>query len=260
MEPIDEKDRSQKENQQHRLMEIGQMTGGLIHDLNNHMMVILAHIELAKKNVEAGGNNGKNVDAKQELCAATESLLEAKTLIERTLLIIRGGRLILEKADLREVLDRAVTRVMSHPDSGGSQIRWQRHYDLKIPLFFVDVVQMERVFINLIRNAVQAMKESGSECLMRLAVVQDQDHVHVVFHDNGPGFPDSFIKGENTSFVTTRADHGGTGLGLMIAREIIQAHGGKLVMTNGLEGGAKFIVSLPQKETVKAPLRNVSPL
>lgn len=227
-----------------RLAEIGQMSGGLIHDLNNDVTVALAHVEMALREKERSKEMGESVEK------TFQSLCDIKKMIERTLLMIRGDRLVLEKVSLIDVLESALKKVSVHPEFINSKIILEKNFDSKVPKFFIDTVQMERVFINLIRNAIQAMTESRRLCRMRITITQDDDQAYIIFHDNGPGLPEQLLKEMDPLVITTtRAARGGTGLGLLIVREILQAHGGKLMMANGVEGGAKFILCLSKSPT-----------
>lgn len=113
-----------------------------------------------------------------------------------------------------------------------------------LPLLEFDAVLMERVFCNLLENAAK-YTPPGSP--LWIAAAQDADVVRVSVKDNGPGVPTGmseavfakFTRGDSESVLT------GVGLGLSICRTIVEAHGGRIWVENGNDGGAHFIFTLP---------------
>jgi signal transduction histidine kinase len=109
-----------------------------------------------------------------------------------------------------------------------------------------DAAKLERVLLNLLSNAMKFVPDGGR---VRVAVDTDGSRVALVVEDDGPGIPDAlrgavfepFRRGDDD---TTRR-YGGTGLGLTIAKEIVEGHGGRIVLGDGIDGGARFTVELP---------------
>ncbi|MDX1494656.1 MAG: ATP-binding protein [Longimicrobiales bacterium] len=104
-----------------------------------------------------------------------------------------------------------------------------------------DPDQLEQALINLIRNAVDATLEAGGESVT-LRWTTSGDEVHVLVDDEGPGLSDTgnlFVP-----FYTTK--QGGSGIGLVLSRQIVEGHGGSLVLENRPEGGARARVELPK--------------
>jgi len=109
-----------------------------------------------------------------------------------------------------------------------------------------DAAKLERVLLNLLSNAMKFVPDGGR---VRVAVEPDGSRIALVVEDDGPGIPDGlrevifepFRRGDDD---TTRR-FGGTGLGLTIAKEIIERHGGRIAVGDGIAGGARFTVELP---------------
>ncbi len=110
-----------------------------------------------------------------------------------------------------------------------------------IPPFLLDRDKLLQTFLNLIRNAAEAMDGQGGTISITLSA--DTDTAVIRFRDNGPGIPAAYLSTLFDFFVTHKKD--GTGLGLAIARSTVEAHGGTIDVSS-IEGqGAEFIIRLP---------------
>ena len=105
-----------------------------------------------------------------------------------------------------------------------------------------DRVQIQQVLINLMRNAMEAMRESDRrELIVRTG--RDEAGVVIEVADTGPGIADDIAGRLFEPFVTSKVD--GMGIGLSISRRIVEAHGGSISASSNEAGGATFRVSLP---------------
>ena len=106
-------------------------------------------------------------------------------------------------------------------------------------------VRIEQVLLNLLLNAMDALKEvAPDERRIRLAVAPAQDGmVEISVSDSGPGIPPNLMERIFENFFTTKSE--GMGLGLALSRSIAEAHGGKLLARNAPGGGACFHLILP---------------
>lgn len=113
-----------------------------------------------------------------------------------------------------------------------------------LPLLNFDAVLMERVFCNLLDNAA---KYTAADGVVRIAAEHIGDDVSVSVEDNGPGVPKGMEEAIFTKFTRGESEstRTGVGLGLSICRTIIEAHGGRMRAENRMEGGARFIFTLP---------------
>ena len=114
-----------------------------------------------------------------------------------------------------------------------------------LPLALGDRVQLQQVLLNLIMNAVEAMAALADRPrqLHIRSARHDADHVAVAVRDTGPGIDPGTLDRLFTAFFTTKP--GGMGMGLSISRSIIEAHGGRLVAADIVEGGASFQFTVP---------------
>src|SRR5690606_12843502 len=106
----------------------------------------------------------------------------------------------------------------------------------------VDRVQIQQVLINLMRNAMEAMRDSDQRELIVRTATRD-GYVAVEIADTGPGISDEIAARLFQPFVTSKAS--GMGIGLSISKRIIEAHGGQISVSRNDKGGATFTFSLP---------------
>jgi signal transduction histidine kinase len=110
-----------------------------------------------------------------------------------------------------------------------------------LPAIRGDRVQLQQVLMNLMLNAMEAMKAAGGE--LTIATGLDGGHVLVSVHDTGVGLPGDTAEGIFEAFYTTKAE--GTGMGLSISRSIVESHGGRLWAADNDGPGATFRFTLP---------------
>jgi PAS domain S-box-containing protein len=147
-----------------------------------------------------------------------------------------------ETVDVREIIREMSALFRTEAIRHSIKIRFELDEDR--PHIFADRVQLQQVFMNLILNAVEAMKDSGGE--LRISSRLTPDHQLVVsISDTGVGLPAENAEQIFDAFHTTKPQ--GTGMGLAITRSIVEAHGGRVWATANPEAGATFHFTLPTK-------------
>jgi two-component system sensor kinase FixL len=118
-----------------------------------------------------------------------------------------------------------------------------------IPLILLDKVQIMQVILNLVRNSIEALQLSITlnPCIMIETEVNDE-YVLVHCRDNGPGIAEEFKNKILNTYFTSKSY--GTGLGLIICRSLIEAHGGELCFIDIPDQGAWFQIKLPKKRRI----------
>jgi two-component system sensor kinase FixL len=109
----------------------------------------------------------------------------------------------------------------------------------------VDRIQIQQVLINLIRNAMEAMREGKRRDLTVRTRQNGEGHVVIEVADTGPGITDDVAARLFEPFVSSKPN--GMGIGLSISRRIVEAHGGSLTASRNAEGGATFRIELPME-------------
>ena len=224
---------------------ISALTSGIGHELGQPLSAIAANAEALHMMVTA-----KNAvpDATEEILAdiQAEAVL-ATQIIERHRTMLRSRQLDRKPIDLHSVIDESLALV-GH-DLRARKIEAMLDLSPTPCVIDGDLVLLEQVFVNLVRNAMDAMAETPlarRQITIRSAVKAAD--VEVSVGDNGTGLSPEVIGTLFTPFVTTKSN--GLGIGLTIAQRIVDAHGGTITGEN-LNGGARFTVRLPRSATPK---------
>src|ERR1700756_4258709 len=181
-------------------------------------------------------------DAREALACVVRDADRAKDVIGRTRDHIKKAPPRRERFNLNEAINEVIVMVRSA--IADNRVPVQTRLAEGSLAIHGDRVQLQQVLLNLILNAVEAMGsvETGSR---ELLVSTEQDHtgVLVAVRDSGPGIDATHLERVFEAFYTTKSD--GTGMGLLICRSIIDAHGGKLWAEANEPRGATFQFTLP---------------
>lgn len=221
-----------------RISALDEMGAAIAHELNQPLTAIMLYLQAAKRKVGDDHRDEKLIEI------VDKGVREA----ERASQIIQRMRRFVEKRDPeRRVVDTAqlvhecLDLVTMGADSGGIDIRVQIAEGL--PQISVDPVQIQQILINLVRNALEAVRNAPVKRVGVSAAVQAGDMI-IRITDSGGGVPPEVVPNLFRAFSGVKK--GGLGLGLTISRSIAQNHGGDLaVEPNGGEGGAAFVLRLP---------------
>jgi signal transduction histidine kinase len=224
-----------------RLAALGQLSAGLAHEIRNPLAVIKGSAEMLNQKV-AGS---------QPLIAELAGYISSEVnrlnaLVVRFLDFARPSKLELHPENIAEIVDRALESASaSFPNAN---VKIEKQYAQGVPEIPVDRQLCEQVFVNLITNAFQAMREQGSAPqTMRLSIAPDSSKgeagVSVAVEDSGPGVPPELREQIFNPFFTSKKD--GVGLGLSIVAKIVDDHRGAIRLENSPAGGACFRVFLP---------------
>jgi len=227
------------------MAEIGNLAAGLAHDIAAPLNVISGRAELLLKseseNPERRRNVGIIVRQIGRITAIVRNLLDSgQRRLERQL-----GRL-----DVAIVLDGVAEFLDGELSRNG--IALTRQYPR--PLIVVgDPDLLHQVFVNLVLNAVQAL-ENAAPARPRTIILRGwstpDEITHIEVADTGPGIPRAALPHLFEAFFTTKAK--GTGLGLVVARSIVEELGGALEASNEPDGGAVFRITLPAERAATA--------
>lgn len=217
-----------------RMESVGTLAGGIAHDVNNQLAVILGQLHLCREGLS------EEHSALVRIQRAEDALHRCAQTTKALLSFSHKSRPELRALDLNTLVQETAT-VLEH--LLGGRIRLVLALAPNLPPIHGDGVQLEQVIINLSVNARDAMAEGG---LLSLTTRLSEDG-RVVFEvqDSGPGFSEAILPRLFEPFFTTKAPGKGTGLGLAMVYAIVKAHHGQIQAENAPDGGALFRITLP---------------
>ena len=172
-------------------------------------------------------------------------------LVDELMVFARGDRLEPRSVNIHRLLDTLVELVQL--ERGHEGIRIVRRYDPSLPEFEADEARLQQVFLNLVRNAMQAMEGKPGRVTISTGMTLEhrlvgrngraQPTVRIRVQDEGPGIPEEILGRLSTPFFTTKTK--GTGLGLSVARHWVRRHGGRLRIESVVGEGTRIDVDLP---------------
>jgi PAS domain S-box-containing protein len=223
--------------QAERLAAVGRLAARVAHEIRNPLSSLSLNVELLGDEIEALGGDVSE-EARNLLRAITAEVDRLTYLTEEYLHFSRLPPSKLEPGDLALLLEDLVQFTGTELRQRGVQVQYE--VPERLPPVRFDEAQLRRVFLNLFRNAMDAMPEGG---IIRLRAWSQNGKVLVSVRDTGPGVPESERERIFDPFHTTKDF--GTGLGLSIARQIVREHGGEIRCVGGRERGAEFILEFP---------------
>jgi signal transduction histidine kinase len=216
-----------------------QIARGVIHDLRTLIQAPLAAVELVDETENPSEKRLRRLESLQQI--AGEQLPKMRAIIDHTLDGSREITIRSRPTPLSETINESLKTLAPLIRSSGTKVLVS-----DIPNFLLahDQVQLERALTNLLKNAIEATQLSPNhERSIQVGLTRADDGVQMTIDDSGPGLRFD-PKALNKPLKSTKAH--GSGLGLLVARKIIEAHGGKLTAEiAGPLGGAQFRVELP---------------
>jgi signal transduction histidine kinase len=181
---------------------------------------------------------------RDELFLEVRSAVQGMTdLLDSLLLFTQTGRALYpEYESIGLLIQRSVRMVHSHPGARDVKITVTGLTSLKA---WVDAKKLERAIYNLLLNACQSARLGGGRATVTLSLQEDEDFIHIRIADNGPGVPASIRQTLFLPFVSAGKESG-IGLGLTLAQQISQEHGGSVNLEDRTEGQTVFKITLPK--------------
>ncbi|HVR23670.1 MAG TPA: PAS domain-containing protein [Candidatus Polarisedimenticolia bacterium] len=221
-----------------RIATLAELSASIAHELNQPLMSVLANAQAAKR----------------WLAGSSPNMAETTTSIDRIIRDARAADDVMQHIRAlfkQEPFDKSEVMVLDmvkgavrfvHEDPKKVDVAIDLLFEDDFPHVFVDFIQIQQVFVNLISNAIDAMEgRPVPPCIKIRAAKTDLNELLIQVIDNGPGVEDP--ERIFDAFVTTKKT--GMGIGLAISRSIIEAHGGRLWAENGPDSGAILNVVLP---------------
>ncbi|MEE9910888.1 MAG: PAS domain S-box protein [Deltaproteobacteria bacterium] len=225
-----------------KLAALGQLSAGIAHEVRNPLSSIKMSLQILEKRMNPEGNDLKRFKIAQKEVEHLEEL------VNNVLVFAKPVEPKIASVDIAKVLEQAIA--MSEKIIHDKQID-VRLEAREVPMVNVDVAMITDAFLNIIRNAVEAMEEKGYIRIYARSIGSQPPSVLVVVEDNGCGIDDADMPHLFNPFFTKKKY--GTGLGLSQVLKIVEVHQGKLEIISEKDKGTKVCVTLPCSERRRVP-------
>jgi C4-dicarboxylate-specific signal transduction histidine kinase len=242
-----------------RLISLGTLSAGLAHEISNALGYICEGayesqyqqdkiVGVLRSTLER--EDSPHSDLIREYLAesgpAIESIHEGInkviSIIEELRMFSRQGDAKHAPCNLSDCIDRAL-RLTHNALKYHVTVKKQIAEDL--PLVLGSAQQLEQVFVNLFKNASDAMEGQRDSAVLAINSEVEGSRIRILIEDTGPGIPRDKLDTVWTAFYTTKPPEKGTGLGLSISKDIIEKHEGRISVMNREEAGCRFVIELP---------------
>ena len=226
-----------------RYNELGEMASTLAHELNQPLATVANYIQGSRR-LLGDTTDPQLVQLREALQEAAQQTLRAGDIIRHLREFVARGETEKQLTDLKSLVEEASALGLTGAREKG--VRTYFHLS-ELPRVLVNRVQMQQVLVNLIRNAMEAMRDGPSRVLT-IRTGRENAMVYVEVADTGSGIPPEVAERLFQPFVTGKP--GGMGIGLSISRRIVESHGGTISASPNGERGTVFRVTLPILEEV----------
>lgn len=210
---------------------IGELAAGIAHEIRNPMTALKGFIQLLEGSVKEDHTMYFNV--------ITTELSRIDSIINEFLILAKPQAVKFVEKDISQIMKETVDLLSAQAVLHNVQFR--TYYEQNLPRVFCESNQMKKVFINIIKNAIEVMPKGG---YITVSIQKESDQkVHISIGDEGTGIPAHKIKKLGEPFYTTKER--GTGLGLMVTYKIVEEHKGTIEVESKLGEGTVFHIYLP---------------
>ncbi len=226
-----------------KLASIGQLAAGVAHEINNPLGTILLYASMLKRDLE---KIYKDDQKTEDLELIVEEANRCKNIVANLLNFARQGKLNIKEFDLAETIREILKPFIMNSAYRGINFRYdieENHYKIS-----GDEDQLKQVFINIIKNACDAMSDIDGKRELKISLSMNHDNVKIEFSDTGNGIPKENYGKIFIPFFTTKSMGKGTGLGLAISYGIIKMHKGNINFISETGKGTTFNVVLPRNQ------------
>ena len=240
-------DRGRLEIEQHvvqveKMATLGRIAAGIAHEINNPLQMITNQAGwIDELLVEENPSRIKNLgEYKESIEKIKYHVKRAGTITHRLLGFSRKMTADKECVNVNELIDETLSFV--EKDAEHNNIRIVKKFAADLPTTMTDGPQLQQVFLNLLNNGLDAIKEDGE---IEIRTREEANSIYIGFADSGTGIEPEIMDKLFDPFFTTKDPGKGTGLGMSICYNIIRKLGGEIDVRNREKGGAVFTLKLP---------------
>jgi PAS domain S-box-containing protein len=227
----------ERAEQGQRLVELGRIAAGVVHELNNPLTAVTAYSEALVEKLSLAGHDAADVEKLRRVLDAGKRI---QRFARDLMAYARPAQHEMEFVDLSRVVEEAAQ--MCEPTLRGAGARVEQRFE-EVPPVWGQRGRLLQVFVNLVTNAAQALEPRGGTVTLELAPAGE--HVAARVKDDGAGMAPEVKRRAFEPFFTTKADGRGSGLGLSIVESIVSRHGGAISLETERGMGTTFTVMLP---------------
>lgn len=222
--------------QSDRNASLADLAAGVAHEIRNPLNTISLSCTFLLRKV------GEDQGARESLEMISGEVTRLQETINSFLQFARTPRLELARVDIDEIIDSTLEVLDAEIRDRGIEVHRHRARGAHVR---GDVRRLREVFVNFVRNAIQAIQARGGGGAIEVSTRQTRRHVIVEIADDGVGIPDDVRRRLFEPYFTTKIE--GLGLGLTQALQTVRAHGGRVDLDETRAAGATFIVKLPTR-------------
>lgn len=242
--------------QNEKMSALGELLAGVAHELNNPLSVVVGHSLMLKEEIT-------DPDLTIRIEKIGNAAERCAKIIKTFLAMARQQPSKIEQVDVSGMIDTAAD--VAGYGSTSDEVRIRRNVPTDLPPIAGDADQLTQVILNLIINAEQAMRSTGTgdEIVLSAEPRPDKGMVEITVRDNGPGIPKAIRPRIFEPFFTTKEVGDGTGIGLAFCHRIILSHGGQIGLDHFDEPGTCLRITLPvaafDNDALDAPFESPAP-
>jgi signal transduction histidine kinase len=221
-----------------KMVSLGHVAAGIAHEIRNPLSGINILLDGIKENFQDPDSAG---DIQELIFEAQKASDKIAAVVKRVLDFSRPHRPHLSLSDIQIPLKEALN--LSKTGLRKSRISLHVKFSETLPFVYIDVQLIEQVVLNIISNAIEAMRQMTDEKHLEIVSVQENGSIVVSIADSGPGIPKDIRKKIFEPFYTSRSD--GSGIGLSLCQRFIGDLGGTIEIYRSKWGGAEFRIKIP---------------
>jgi len=241
-----------------RMASLGKLAATVAHEVNNPLMGILTYARLTRKAIDKLDPPPLNKDRLTEQLQIIEhESRRCGDLMRNLLMFARQSPRTLQPNDINALVGRAVTLIRHQLELNGIEL--EESLAPGLPQVTSDAGQIQQIILGLLVNATEAMPaNTGGHLWVATSFDPANNAVVIRVRDNGPGIPPEVMPHIFEPFFTTKTDEQRTGLGLAVAKSIVEQHDGEISANSAAGEGAEFIIRLPVEQASRPVVEQVS--